>query len=141
MDNPGCASIFQPMNTSIDILIIGGGLNGPTLALAAAKAGLSSTVIDARPEGTRRSDNFDGRSYALALASVRMLNALGLWDGLKANAQPMTEIKVSDGRAGDAEVFLACISTVPRSRKGRWATCSKTGICGGLCLRRWRRTR
>jgi 2-octaprenyl-6-methoxyphenol hydroxylase len=35
-----------------------------------------------------------------------MLGALGLWDGLKANAQPMTEIKVSDGRAGDAEVFL-----------------------------------
>ncbi|WP_347202576.1 UbiH/UbiF/VisC/COQ6 family ubiquinone biosynthesis hydroxylase [Marivita sp.] len=106
MDNPGCASIFRSMNTSSDILIVGGGLNGPTLALAAAKAGLSSTVIDARPEGTRRSDNFDGRSYALALASVRMLNALGLWDGLKANAQPMTEIKVSDGRAGDAEVFL-----------------------------------
>ena len=96
MDNPGGASIFRPMNTASDILIVGGGLNGPTLALAAAKAGLRSTVIDARPEGTRRSDNFDGRSYALALASVRMLNALGLWDGLKANAQPMTEIKVSE---------------------------------------------
>lgn len=106
MDNPGSTSIFPRMNNTSDILIVGGGLNGPMLALAAAQAGLSSTVIDARPEGTRRSDNFDGRSYALALASVRMLNALGLWDGLKANAQPMTEIKVSDGRAGDAEVFL-----------------------------------
>ena len=106
MDNPASASIFRNMNTSSDILIVGGGLNGPTLALAAAKAGLSSTVIDARPEGARRSDNFDGRSYALALASVRMLIALGLWDGLKANVQPMHEIKVSDGRAGDAEAFL-----------------------------------
>jgi len=94
------------MNTRSDILIVGGGLNGPMLALAAARSGLRSTVIDARPEGARRSDNFDGRSYALALASVRMLTALGLWDGLKADAQPMTEIKVSDGRAGDAEVFL-----------------------------------
>lgn len=106
MDNPARTSIFCGMINSSDILIVGGGLNGPMLALAVAKAGLSSTVIDARPEGTRRSDNFDGRSYALALASVRMLTALGLWGGLEPNAQPMTEIKVSDGRAGDAEVFL-----------------------------------
>lgn len=106
MDNPARTSIFRGMINSSDILIVGGGLNGPMLALAVAKAGLSSTVIDARPEGTRRSDNFDGRSYALALASVRMLTALGLWGGLEPNAQPMTEIKVSDGRAGDAEVFL-----------------------------------
>ena len=106
MDNPDCASISKRMSTSTDILIVGGGLNGPTLALAAAQSGLRSTVIDARPDSDRRSDNFDGRSYALALASVRMLNALGLWENLKANAQPMNEIKVSDGRAGDAEVFL-----------------------------------
>lgn len=94
------------MTQTSDILIVGGGLNGPMLALAAAKSGLRSTVIDARPEGARRSDNFDGRSYALALASIRMLTALGLWDSLRADAQPMHEIKVSDGRAGDAEVFL-----------------------------------
>ncbi|MFP7570937.1 UbiH/UbiF/VisC/COQ6 family ubiquinone biosynthesis hydroxylase [Marivita sp. S2033] len=94
------------MSKTSDILIVGGGLNGPTLALAAAQAGLSSTVIDAQPAGARQSDNFDGRAYALALASVRMLTALGLWDGLRGDAQPMNEIKVSDGRAGDAEVFL-----------------------------------
>jgi 2-octaprenyl-6-methoxyphenol hydroxylase len=106
MDNPDSGFIFRNMTHPSDLLIVGGGLNGPALALAAAKSGLRSTVIDARPEGTRRNDNFDGRSYALALTSVRMLAALGLWDGLKANAQAMTEIKVSDGRAGDAEVFL-----------------------------------
>ncbi|MCK0149939.1 UbiH/UbiF/VisC/COQ6 family ubiquinone biosynthesis hydroxylase [Marivita sp. S6314] len=106
MDNPARASISQGMTNVSDILIVGGGLNGSALALAAARAGLSSTVIDARPDAVRRSDNFDGRSYALALASVRMLAALDLWDGLKANAQPMHEIKVSDGRAGDADVFL-----------------------------------
>jgi len=106
MDNPSAASISNAMSKASDLLIVGGGLNGTALALAAAQAGLSSTVIDARPEGARRADNFDGRSYALALASVRMLDALGLWSGLKADAQPMNEIKVSDGHAGDAEVFL-----------------------------------
>jgi 2-octaprenyl-6-methoxyphenol hydroxylase len=83
-----------------DLIIVGGGLNGPTLALAAAQAGLSSTVIDALPETARQADNFDGRAYALALGSVRMLKALGLWDRLAPNAQPMNGIRVSDGRVG-----------------------------------------
>jgi 2-octaprenyl-6-methoxyphenol hydroxylase len=84
-----------------DILIVGGGLNGPCLAIALAKSRLSSIVIDALPDGTRVAAEFDGRSYALALASVRMLGALGLWGTLEDNAQPMLEIKASDGRAGE----------------------------------------
>jgi 2-octaprenyl-6-methoxyphenol hydroxylase len=91
-----------------DILIVGGGLNGPCLALALAQAGLSSIVIDALPEDTRSGEGFDGRAYALALASVRMLDALGLWAKLAENAQPILEIKASDGRAGEgaAPFFL-----------------------------------
>lgn len=95
---------MQPMDS--DLIIVGGGLNGPALALAAAQAGLHSIVIDALPLDTRDDPDFDGRSYALAQSSKRMLSALGLWDGLAANAQAMNEIKVSDGRVGDAEVFL-----------------------------------
>ncbi|EEX15151.1 2-octaprenyl-6-methoxyphenol hydroxylase [Citreicella sp. SE45] len=94
------------MEHDCDILIVGGGLNGPALALAAAKAGLKSIVIDALPADTRSGDDFDGRGYALALASVRMLARLGLWDTLAAHAQPMHEIKVTDGRVGEAQVFL-----------------------------------
>ncbi|MCA0850208.1 UbiH/UbiF/VisC/COQ6 family ubiquinone biosynthesis hydroxylase [Salipiger thiooxidans] len=94
------------MQHDCDILIVGGGLNGPALALAAAKAGLKSIVIDALPADTRSGDDFDGRGYALALASVRMLARLGLWDTLEAHAQPMHEIKVTDGRVGEAQVFL-----------------------------------
>lgn len=104
MDNPDLARIFIPMDN--DLIIIGGGLNGPALALAAAQAGLRSTVIDALPAQARAEADFDGRSYALALSSQRMLAALGLWDELAGNAQPMREIKVSDGRVGDAQVFL-----------------------------------
>ncbi|NKX45566.1 FAD-dependent monooxygenase [Roseicyclus persicicus] len=91
-----------------DILIVGGGLNGPCLALACAQAGLSSVVIDALSEGELSGEAFDGRSYALALASVRMLRALGLWEGLAGHAQPILQIKASDGRAGEgaAPFFL-----------------------------------
>lgn len=101
MDNPARASILRGMTYDSDLVIVGGGLNGPALALAAAQGGLSSTVIDALPASLRSGDNFDGRSYALALASQRLLKALGLWGDLAANAQPMLEIKVSDGRAGE----------------------------------------
>jgi len=89
------------MTYDSDILIVGGGLNGPVLALALARSGLTSTVIDTQPAPKLEAAGFDGRSYALALASVRLLRKLGLWDGLAGEAQPMLEIKVSDGRAGE----------------------------------------
>ncbi|RXV66746.1 2-octaprenyl-6-methoxyphenyl hydroxylase [Roseovarius sp. A46] len=99
MDNPARTDIFRGMDHDSDLLIVGGGLNGPALALAAARAGLSSTVIDALPEPARKNAAFDGRAYALALASVRLLRNLGVWERVAENAQPMLEIKVSDGRA------------------------------------------
>ncbi|OSP55092.1 2-octaprenyl-6-methoxyphenyl hydroxylase [Pseudoruegeria sp. SK021] len=86
--------------TDPDILIVGGSLNGTALALALAQAGLRVVVIDALPRHTQTATDFDGRSYALALGSVRMLDALGLWPDLALDAQPITEIKVSDGHAG-----------------------------------------
>jgi len=101
MDNPARTDILKGMEHDSDLLIIGGGLNGPALALAAARAGLSSTVIDALPEPARKTAGFDGRAYALALASVRLLRNLGIWERVAENAQPMLEIKVSDGRAGE----------------------------------------
>ncbi|MBV2358889.1 FAD-dependent monooxygenase [Thalassococcus sp. CAU 1522] len=106
MDNPVRARILRGMEMDADILIVGGGLNGPALALAAAQAGLSSLVVDALPVDTRTDPAFDGRSYALALSSVRMMENLGLWGGLAGLAQPMNQIKVADGRVGEAQVFL-----------------------------------
>ncbi len=88
------------MNTDFDILITGGGLNGCTLALGLAQAGFSVAIIDSLPIDTRTDPGFDGRSYALALGSRRMLQALGIWPALAPNAQPMLEIKVTDGHAG-----------------------------------------
>lgn len=84
-----------------DIIIVGGGLNGPTLALALAADGFRVTVIDALPLPERADPGFDGRAYALALGSVRLLRALGLWSALADHAQPMLRIKVTDGRAGE----------------------------------------
>lgn len=91
--------ILRRMNT--DIIIVGGGLNGPALALAASQAGFAVTIIDSLPVDRRKRHDFDGRSYALALASMRLLRGIGVWDAVAEHAQPMLEIKVSDGRAGE----------------------------------------
>ncbi len=92
-----------------DVLIVGGVLNGPVLALALARAGLSVTVVDALPLKALRATGFDGRAYALALASQRMLAALDLWDAVSGDAQPINGIRASDGRAGEgaSPFFLA----------------------------------
>ncbi|WP_254448015.1 FAD-dependent oxidoreductase [Ruegeria arenilitoris] len=100
MDNPERARILRIMIEASDILIVGGGLNGAALALALAQTGHSVTIIDSLAETTRKNAAFDGRSYALALASQRLLAAIGVWEEVVANAQPMLEIKVTDGHAG-----------------------------------------
>jgi len=94
------------MKMDADILIVGGGLNGPALALAAASGGLSSIIIDALPLATRRKPAFDGRAYALSLTSVRMLEVLGIWGAVRGEAQPMLDIKVSDGKPGEGAAAL-----------------------------------
>lgn len=88
------------MKTESDILIVGGGLNGPTLALALASAGLRVSVIDARPAPARAMPDFDGRAYALALASVRVFQALGVWPAMRDHAQPLNGIRTSQAQPG-----------------------------------------
>ncbi len=91
-----------------DVLIVGGGLNGPALALALAQGGLTVTVVDARPAPVRAEAGFDGRAYALAVASKRLLSVIGVWKGLADRVQPILKIVASDGRAGEgpAPFFL-----------------------------------
>ena len=88
------------MEHDCDIAIVGGGLNGPALALAAAQVGLRVIVLDATSHKPRKNAKFDGRAYALALASKRLMAAVGVWENVAQDAEPMLNIRVSDGRAG-----------------------------------------
>lgn len=98
MDNSLSRRDSVGMDNEHDLLIVGGGLNGPVLALAAAQAGLRVALIDPAPEDAPT--DFDGRSYALSKASQRLLAAIGIWSTLAPDAQEMTEIKVSDAAPG-----------------------------------------
>ena len=98
MDNARRKTIVSAMDH--DVIIAGGGLNGCTLALALASGGLDVALVDPVPVDTRGGAEFDGRSYALSAASRALLGALGLWPGLADGAQPILDIRISDGTAG-----------------------------------------
>lgn len=83
-----------------NIAIVGGGLSGSLLALGLADAGFRVALIDQQSTETRSDPAFDGRSYALALTSCKLLQSLNIWPDLEVHAQPIFEIKVSDGHAG-----------------------------------------
>ncbi|MES2473961.1 MAG: FAD-dependent monooxygenase [Pseudomonadota bacterium] len=85
-----------------DVVISGGGMVGLTLGLALAQGGFRTVIADLAPASTTLDPKFDGRVSALAYASVRMLTALGVWEALDPDAQPIREILVTDGQAGKA---------------------------------------
>ncbi len=76
------------VNRQVDILIIGGGLTGATLMLALTDMGYSTLLVEAKPFSNRIQADFDARSLALAPASVRILQMLGVWSHLEAYATP-----------------------------------------------------
>ncbi len=79
-----------------DIVIGGGGMVGLALGLALAKAGLDVAVVDPVPAKAATDEKFDGRVSALAYASVRLFKALGVWERLEPDAQPINDILVTD---------------------------------------------
>lgn len=87
-----------------DIAIAGGGLIGPALALALSGAGFRVAVIDAEPVETRADPAFDGRAYAVAPASARLLDRIGVWQRVAPEAEEIVRIAVGEG-AGSPELL------------------------------------
>jgi 2-octaprenyl-6-methoxyphenol hydroxylase len=89
-----------------EALIVGGGMVGLSLALALVRGGIQVIVLDREPPASREEEGFDGRSSAIAHASQRILDGIGIWAGMAAEAQPILDIRVSDGRVGRAAAPL-----------------------------------
>jgi 2-octaprenyl-6-methoxyphenol hydroxylase len=90
-----------------DILIAGGGQVGLALAVALRQAApsLAVTVVDAVPPDAATRE---GRASTIVAGGRKMLTQLGVWDAVAPQAQPVTEMIVTDSRARDVvrPVFL-----------------------------------
>ena len=86
------------MKVDSDIIIVGGGLNGSLMAIAAANIGFSTRVLDSKDNEASVENRFDGRSYALALSSVRLLKNLDIFKDIIDKSQPILDIKILDGK-------------------------------------------
>jgi 2-octaprenylphenol hydroxylase len=66
-----------------DVVIVGGGLVGASLALALKAAGLKLAVLEARPPQPFADDaGWDSRVYAISPGSAAFLASCGVWQGL-----------------------------------------------------------
>ena len=68
------------MKKDFDIIVIGGGINGQVMSLAAAHAGFSVALIDQNKFVEDSLREFDGRAYAIAFSSVQMMKNLDFWN-------------------------------------------------------------
>ncbi|WP_230631942.1 UbiH/UbiF/VisC/COQ6 family ubiquinone biosynthesis hydroxylase [Sphingomonas sp. Leaf37] len=80
-----------------DVIILGGGLVGATLALALDVHGVRSIVIDPADPAVMLAPGFDGRASAIASATGRMLDAIGIGAALAGQGCAIRHIRVSDG--------------------------------------------
>ena len=79
-----------------DLLILGGGLVGMALALAAAKKGISSHVVDRADPAELTAEGFDDRATAISTASWHMFTNIGIGEGLEEFACDISAIAVTD---------------------------------------------
>jgi len=84
-----------------EVAILGAGPVGATLAAALSARGVPTAILDAAPLPPMALQGFDGRAYAIALASRRLLEEAGVWARLPTDPCPIQGIKVADGRIGE----------------------------------------
>lgn len=90
-----------------DLVIIGGGHSGLLLALALARYGLRSIVVDGDHVEPVLTAPFDGRALALMQGSKQVFDALDLWDHFAPIATPIQGVRVRDGGTGGSIAYDA----------------------------------
>jgi 2-octaprenyl-6-methoxyphenol hydroxylase len=93
-----------------DVLIVGGGMVGASLACALGGQSLRIAVVEPVPFSAASQPSYDDRSIALAWGTRRVFEAIGIWEGLATVVTPIEEIHVSDyGHFGAARMKAATI--------------------------------
>jgi 2-octaprenyl-6-methoxyphenol hydroxylase len=95
--------VVKQADRCYDIAIAGGGMVGASLACALASLPLRVALVESVPFSSTHQPSFDARSIALSRSSQRILDTLGIWAQVAAQAWPIRRIHVSEqGRFGTA---------------------------------------
>lgn len=89
------------MNDRFDLVIGGGSFVGLALALGLAKSAPGAfriAIVERMPVSEARAGRFDGRTVALTAAAKQMLQALGIWERVASQAQPVLTIDITDSK-------------------------------------------
>ena len=81
---------------SYDLIIVGGGMVGASLAIALSGKGMRIAVVEARLADVEAMPVYDDRAIALSEGSHRILAGLGVWPEIAADDAPIQEIHVSE---------------------------------------------
>ena len=94
---------------ALDVAVVGGGMVGAAAALAMAKAGFATALLESRaPQPWSAADEVDLRVVGLAPSSIALLDKLGVWTSIRdARSGPYAHMHVWDGESGAAIDFDA----------------------------------
>lgn len=98
-----------------EVIIVGGGMVGLSLALMLSKANIQVKLLEAIKYPNYDDENlapyhssFDARNSALSRRTVQIYQELGLWDALQEHAVPILEVNITEqGSFGKARLKAA----------------------------------
>lgn len=81
---------------AFDLLVVGGGMVGASLAIALSGQGLKLGIIEAHPPRIEQQPSYDDRAIALSYGGRRIFAGMGVWESLSHQAEAIHRIHVSD---------------------------------------------
>ncbi len=101
------------MTTDFDIVIVGGGLVGASLACALGASSLRIAVVESIALGDPGQPSYDDRTIALAYSSRRIFETMGIWQTIAdRSANPIEHIHISDrGHFGITRLHASDLGT------------------------------
>lgn len=88
-----------------NILIVGGGPIGLTMALTLAHYNIPVNLIDKGTFPSGKAERQDIRGFALARSSIHLYEHLNIWDSIRDQACPIQEISIENGMGGRQLIF------------------------------------
>ena len=96
---------WEPTTKQVDydVVIVGGGLVGMTLACALKHSGLQVALLEAKPQSDAVTR---GQAYHINLLSSRIFAGIGVWDDMRSGVNPIAQIHLSDAGHASAVQFV-----------------------------------